>query len=95
MPESTFTLRVETSLKEAFAEVAKTQERTGAQLIREFMRDCVQKARAQETYDQWFARKVAEGRADVALGNVVDNETVMAEAADRKQRLFARLGTRQ
>lgn len=92
MSESTFTLRVEASLKEAFTEAAKTQERTGAQLIREFMRDVVQKARTQETYEQWFARKVAEGRADASLGNVVDNETVMAEAAERKQRLLARLG---
>lgn len=91
MTESTFTLRVDTSLKEAFTEAAKMQERTGAQLIREFMRDVVQKTRTQETYEQWFARKVAEGRADARLGNVVDNETVMAEAAERKQRLLARL----
>ena len=95
MSESTFTLRVESSLKEAFTEAARTQERTGAQLVREFMRDVVQRARTQDTYEQWFARKVAEGRADASLGNVVDNETVMAEAAVRREQLLARLGNRQ
>ena len=95
MSESTFTLRVDTSLKEAFTEVAKMQDRSGAQLIREFMRDVMQKAQSQEAYEQWFARKVAEGRADVRLGRVVDNETVMVQAAERRQHLLARLGEGQ
>jgi len=93
--ESTFTLRVDASLKEAFTEIAKMQDRSGAQLIREFMRDVVQKAHSQEAYEQWFARKVAEGRADARLGHVVDNGTVMAQAAERRQRLLARLGEGQ
>ena len=91
MPESTFTLRVDAALKEAFAEAAGKLDRSGAQLIREFMRDVVQKAHSREAYAQWFARKVAEGRADIHLGHVVDNETVMAEAAARRQRLLRRL----
>ena len=95
MPESTFTLRVAASLKEAFTEVARMQDRSGAQLSREFMREVVQKAHSQEAYEQWFARKVAEGRADVRLGHVVDNETVMVQAAARRQQLLARLGEGQ
>lgn len=91
MSESTFTLRVDASLKEAFTEVARKQDRSGAQLLREFMRDVVQKAHSQDAYAQWFARKVAEGRADIRLGHVVDNETVMAEAATRRQQLLTRL----
>ncbi len=95
MPESTFTLRVDAELKEAFTEVAKMQDRSGAQLIRAFMRDVVQKAQSQENYEQWFARKVAEGRADVRLGRVLDNETVTAQAAERRQQLLSRLSERQ
>jgi predicted transcriptional regulator len=91
MSESTFTLRVDASLKDAFTEVARMQDRSGAQLIREFMRDVVQKAQSQEAYEQWFAKKVAEGRADVRLGHVVDNEMVMAQAEERRQRLLSRL----
>jgi len=95
MSESTFTLRVDASLKDAFTEVARMQDRSGAQLIREFMREVVQKSYSQEAYEQWFARKVAEGRADARLGRVVDNKTVMAEAKERRQVLLARLGERQ
>ena len=95
MSESTFTLRVDASLKEAFTEVARMQDRSGAQLVREFMREVVQKSHSQEAYEQWFARKVAEGRADARLGRVVDNKTVMAEAQERRQVLLARLGERQ
>lgn len=91
MSESTFTLRVDASLKDAFTEVARMQDRSGAQLIREFMRDVVQKAQSQEAYEQWFAKKVAEGRADVRLGHVVDNEMVMAQAEERRKRLLSRL----
>jgi predicted transcriptional regulator len=92
MSESTFTLRVDTALKKAFTDLAGKQDRSAAQLIREFMRDVVQKAHSQDAYAQWFARKVAEGRADIRLGRVADNETVTDEAATRRQRLLARLG---
>ena len=95
MPESTFTLRVDASLKEAFTEVARMQDRSGAQLVREFMREIVQKSHAQEAYEQWFARMVAEGRADARLGRVVDNEMVMAQAEERRQQLLARLDETQ
>lgn len=95
MPESTFTLRVDAALKDAFSEVARMQDRSGAQLIRDFMRDIVQKAQSQKAYEQWFARKVAEGRADVRLGRVVNNEMVMAQAAERRQQLLSRLGENQ
>ncbi len=42
MPESTFTIRVDDHLKEAFTEAARISDRTGAQLVRDFMRDYVQ-----------------------------------------------------
>jgi len=92
MSESTFTLRVDNELKEAFTRIAKLQDRTGAQLVREFMREIVQRAQTQKDYDTWFAHKVAEGRADYALGHVVSNEDVMIEAEERQQKLLARLG---
>ena len=45
MRESTFTIRVDDHLKEAFTEAARVSDRTGAQLIRDFMREYVQTAR--------------------------------------------------
>ncbi len=95
MSESTFTLRVDSELKEAFTEIAKMQDRTGAQLVREFMRGVVNKAKQQQEYEAWFAQKVAEGRTDVALGRTVSHEQVEAEAEERRQRLLALQGEMQ
>jgi predicted transcriptional regulator len=41
--EIAFTIRVEHSLKDAFVDAAKSQDRTASQLIRDFMRDYVKK----------------------------------------------------
>ena len=42
MQEANFTLRVDNALKTAFAEAARRQDRTAAQLIRDYMRSVVQ-----------------------------------------------------
>jgi len=39
MSEATFTFRVDESLKSQFTTAAKDRDRTGAQLLRDFMRD--------------------------------------------------------
>ncbi len=95
MSESTFTLRIDSKLKESFTEIAKLQDRTAAQLVREFMRDIVQKAEQKQEYDAWFARKVAEGRANVALGKFISNDDVAAEAEKRAQRLRMQMDDNQ
>lgn len=39
MSEATFTFRVDAGLKDEFSPAAKFRARTGAQLLRDFMRD--------------------------------------------------------
>lgn len=85
MPESNFTLRVDVELKEAFAEAARRHDRTGAQLVRDFMRDYVQKARSMAEYESWFRSRVEAGRADVRAGRVSSNEEVEARFATRRE----------
>lgn len=41
--DSTFLVRLDADLKESFISAAKSQDRTAAQLIRDFMRDYVKK----------------------------------------------------
>ena len=41
MAEATFTFRVDESLKQEFSSFAKEIDRSGAQLLRDFMRDFV------------------------------------------------------
>ena len=43
MGEATFTFRVDEALKAEFTQAAKESDRTGAQLLRDFMREYVRK----------------------------------------------------
>lgn len=92
MSEATFTVRVEDQLKLAFTEAAKVNDRTGAQLIREFMRTYVQKAREKAEYEEWFRAKVEAGRQAVQNGNVFTQDEMKAEAAARRTLLLERIG---
>lgn len=95
MAESNFTLRVDDDLKEAFAEAARHHDRTGAQLVRDFMRDYVRKAREAAEYEDWFRRRVEAGRADVRAGRVAPNEDVEARFAARRAAAGAAPTTRR
>lgn len=88
MPESTFTLRLDASLKETFTEVAKTQDRTAAQLLRDFMRDYIAQNRKDAGYDAWFQQKVEQGRQAYLDGDFMTNDAVEAEAKARRERLL-------
>jgi predicted transcriptional regulator len=54
MAEATFTFRVEESLKKEFSSFAKDMDRSGAQLLRDFMRDFVKQQQVAASYDAWY-----------------------------------------
>lgn len=56
MNETTLTFRVDEALKEQFTTAAKRRDRTSAQLLRDFMRDFVQRQEEAVEHDAWFAR---------------------------------------
>jgi predicted transcriptional regulator len=80
MNESTFTFRVDKDLKNQFARAAKTHDRAGAQLLRDFMRDYVRQQKQAATYDAWFRRQVDKGRASADAGDLIPAADVEAEA---------------
>lgn len=57
MSEATFTFRVDESLKEQFSTAAKSRDRTGVQLLRDFMRDFVKQQQEATEHDAWFRRR--------------------------------------
>ncbi|HEV2007091.1 MAG TPA: hypothetical protein VGQ88_00060 [Burkholderiales bacterium] len=66
---TTYTVRVPTPLKKAFDSVATLQERNGSQLLREFMRDYVQRNAGQAlTHEDWFRQQVENTRASIKAG---------------------------
>ena len=89
MPESTFTIRVDDHLKEAFTEAARVSDRTGAPLIRDFMREYVQTAREKAEYEEWFKAKLEAGLKAIREGRILSNEEVRERSRLRRERLLA------
>lgn len=79
MSQATFTFRVDENLKEAFSAIAQAQDRSSAQLLRDFMREYVQANADKISYDQWFKAKVEAGRASALRGELYDLDTIESE----------------
>ena len=71
MPDATFTFRLDDRLKTDFAEVAKAQDRTSAQLLRVLMRAEVDRQREVVEHDIWFRTEVKRSLRDADDPNVV------------------------
>ena len=81
LSEATFTFRVDESLKNDFASAAKARDRTGAQLLRDFMRQFVQSQQDAAAHDTWFRDQVQIGIDAANAGDVLSTDEVEAEAA--------------
>lgn len=92
MAEATFTFRVDDELKARFTEAAKAQDRTGAQLLRDFMRDYVKRQQEPVEYDHWFRRQVQAGIDSADAGRLVPADEVEAEFAARRAETLRKLG---
>ena len=91
MSETTFTFRLEDSLKEAFNSAAKSRDRTAAQLLRDFMRDYVRQQEEAAEYDAWFREQVQIGMDQANAGDVIPGEEVEAHFAARREQLRRKL----
>lgn len=80
MSEATFTFRVDEDLKDQFSTAAKSRDRTGAQLLRDFMRDFVKQQQEAADHEAWFRREVQVGIDAANAGAVVSAEEVEAQA---------------
>ncbi len=80
MNEATFTFRVDEALKNEFATAAKARDRTGAQLLRDFMRQFVQSQQDAAAHDAWFREQVQIGIDAANAGDVLSTDEVEAEA---------------
>lgn len=91
MSQATFTFRVDIELKRNFASVAKSLDRTGAQLLRDYMRDIVRRQRNAEEHDAWFREQVQIGLDSAIAGRLMSNKDVEARfsvrRADTRRRL--------
>lgn len=80
MSKTTFTFRVDETLKSEFSAAAKHCDRNAAQLLRDFMRNFVRQQEADAEYDEWFNRQVRIGLDSANAGDVIPAAEVEAEA---------------
>ena len=91
MSDATFTFRVDDDLKKQFAIAAKERDRTGAQLLRDFMREFVQQQQFAAKADAWFRREVQAGLDSANAGRLTPNDQVEARFAARRDATRRRL----
>src|SRR5690625_1417397 len=81
MSNATFTFRVDESLKAEFASAAKARDRTGAQLLRDFMRSYVAQQEDAQQYDDWLEKKVEQSRSSSEDDTLISAEYVETRCA--------------
>jgi len=91
MSEATFTFRVNDALKSQFSQAAKSRDRSGAQLLRDFMREFVQQQQEAAEHDAWFRHQVQVGIDSANSGNLVPAAEVEAKFAARRAATRRRL----
>jgi predicted transcriptional regulator len=91
MNEATFTFRVDEALKNDFTTAAKSRDRSGAQLLRDFMRDVVQQRKEDAEYDEWFRRELEAGIAEANAGHLIPAAEVEARFAAKREATRRRL----
>ena len=68
MTQVNMSLRIDAELKDAFMAAAKSMDRNGSQLIRDFMRQTVERQ-----HNTWFRNQVTEGRLQLERGDMVES----------------------
>ncbi|EFL9197397.1 hypothetical protein ND23_004856 [Escherichia coli] len=76
MAQVNMSLRIDAELKDAFMAAAKSMDRNSSQLIRDFMRQTVERQ-----HNTWFRDQVAEGRQQLKRGDVLPDDMVESSAA--------------
>ncbi|QDK99576.1 hypothetical protein FM020_16720 (plasmid) [Acinetobacter tandoii] len=94
MAEATFTFRVEESLKKEFSSFAKDMDRSGAQLLRDFMRDFVKQQQEAASYDAWYQKQVQIGLDEANAGQLVPQEEVKSRFEAKRASLLAKLAAK-
>ncbi|KVE38040.1 hypothetical protein [Burkholderia sp. TSV86] len=88
MSKAVFTMKLEPELRDAFMAEAEATHRPASQVVRELMRDFVQRQRETREYDEFLRRKVEAARISMRAGRGRSNEEVEADAATRRATLL-------
>ena len=90
--EAVFTMKLEPELRAEFMAEAEASHRPASQILRELMREFVQRQRQAREYDEFLRGQVAEAREQVRSGDYTDSVDVEARFAARRAQLQAKAG---
>ena len=90
--EAVFTMKLEPELREAFMTEAEASHRPASQILRELMREFVQRQREAREYEAFLRGKVADAREQIRSGDYASDEDVEARFAARRAQLLAKAG---
>ena len=85
--QAVFTMKLESELRAEFMAEAEAAHRPASQILRELMREFVQRQREAREYDEFLRRKVEAGRASMQVGQGRSNDEVEAEFTARRARV--------
>ena len=82
--EAVFTMKLEPELRADFMTEAEVAHRPASQILRELMRDFVQRQREARKYDDFLREKVETARASLRSGAGRANSQVEVDFATRR-----------
>ena len=88
--EAVFTMKLEPDLRAEFIAEAEAAHRPASQILRELMREFVQRQRDAREYDDFLRSKVEAGRVSMRAGRGKTNDKVEAEFTARRARVASK-----
>lgn len=90
--EAVFTMKLEPELRDAFMAAAEASHRPASQVVRELMREFIDRENRAREYEAFLHAKVGAARAQVAAGQVSGSAEVEARATARRDAARRRSG---
>ncbi len=90
MPESkaVFTMKLEPELRNSFMAATAAADRPASQVVRELMRDYIERHQQEQQYRDYLGRKVGLAKAQRDAGQYVTNADMEAQTAARREALL-------
>jgi predicted transcriptional regulator len=82
--EAVFTMKLELELRDALMAEAAASHRPASQIVRELMREFVQRQREAREHEAFLRGKVDDARAQIAAGKYASDEAVETRSAARR-----------
>ncbi|WP_290797045.1 antitoxin of toxin-antitoxin stability system [Halomonas sp.] len=84
--QAVFTMKLETELRDEFMSEAEAEHRPASQIVRELMREYVQRQREAREYATFLHGKVETARHSMSAGDGLSNDEVEARFTAQRAR---------